>query len=73
MSDECEESGEYVFDHETLKRYIIYYYYECDIRCLEDQILKIMKRRQEECPSEKNADELLAFSNFVIKRRNDEF
>ena len=45
------------------------YYTETTIHALEQQILSLLKIRQEEYPSEKHDAAWLEYSNFIMKRR----
>ncbi|MEK6879402.1 MAG: hypothetical protein AABY22_07340 [Nanoarchaeota archaeon] len=52
-----------------LEKYINLQFTEEIIRRYEDQILEVMKLRQEKFASEKNNKEWLSFTNFVYSRR----
>ena len=77
MSGEC-EFGEHCLDcnckanisDSDLKKYVNQAFTEEVIRGYEDQILSVMKHRQEKYPNEKNNREWLEFTNFVCRRRS---
>ena len=54
---------------EQISEYMNEYYAESEIQRLEENILHIMKYRQETYPSEKNDKEWFNFSDQMIKRR----
>lgn len=54
---------------EEIKSYINVYYMEMAISHEENTLLMLLKLRQEKFPSEKNDNEWLSFSDWVLKRR----
>lgn len=74
---ECDTCGEHCLDcnckikisDSDLEKYVNQAFTEEVIQGYENQILSIMKHRQEKYPSEKNDREWLAFTNFVCRRR----
>ena len=56
-------------EDEDISKYTNEFFCETAIRQLEDDILGIMKYRQEKYPSEINDSEWLNFSNQVIRRK----
>ncbi len=77
MSGECDRCGEHALDCECspiisdydLEKYVNEAFTEQVIQGYENQLLSVMKHRQEKYPSEKNDREWLAFTNFVCRRR----
>lgn len=55
---------------EKIQEYINLALSESMIRDLEEELLIVMKFRQEKYPSERNDKEWLDFSNFVSNRRS---
>lgn len=58
-----------MIDDESLNKYINEALSEVLIRSREEEILYIMKTRQEKYPSERNNIEWLEFSDYICKRR----
>lgn len=77
MSGECDKCGEHCLDCECslkisdcdLEKYVNAAFIEKVIQGYENQMLSVMKHRQEKYPSDKNDKEWLAFTNFVCRRR----
>lgn len=63
MSDEIELSDD------AIAQYVNKAFSEQVIQNYEDQLLAVMKHRQEKYPSEKNDREWLDYTNFVCRRR----
>jgi len=77
MSGECELCGEHALEckcspkisDSDLEKYVNKVLTEEIIQGCENQILAVMKHRQERYSSEKNDKEWLEFTNFVCRRR----
>lgn len=77
MSGECEKCGEHTLECVCalkisdcdLEKYVNQAFTETIIQGYENQMLAVMKYRQEKYPNEKNDREWLQFTNFVCRRR----
>ena len=58
-----------MIENQEIQNYVNKAFTEQVIRHYEDQILRVMKHRQEKYPSDKNDKEWLDFTNFVCRRR----
>lgn len=54
---------------ESIQKYMNDYYFDTKMNELEQQILELLLRRQEEHPSEENDAEWLAYTDFIVERR----